>query len=228
MMIAKPLFLITAVALVAAPANAQFGGLKLKVPAMGGGESNSSAASAGDFDAFIAKAQKNTELLWLSYSLLKQAQKGKVDIAALAAQKNELLAIPEPKERGTRMTELLKGDDDSSKLTEQSVADLENNIASQTPAVRAQIGAALINLTIAIPRAISMAKDAPGLIKGLGASPSALAQVGKLKNIASLLGTQLKYTADIAPLLPRLMAAAKVKPVEDAKTSEGVGIPGLS
>lgn len=217
-----------AVVLVAAPANAQLGGLKPKLPGIGGGGGSAATVSAADVDAYIGRAQKNTELLWLAYTLVKQAQKGKVDIAGLSAKRKELLAIPDPKERGTKMLDLLKAEDDSSKLTDQGAADLEKSIAGQSPAVRAQIGAALINLAIAIPRAVELVKDAPELIKGLGTSPSALGNVGKLKSAAGLLGAQVKYTADIAPLLPRLMSAAKVKPVANAKTSQGVPIPGFS
>lgn len=222
----KSLIFVAAFASLPAPASAQFGGLKPKLPGSGGGDS-ASTVSAADIDAYIAKAQKNTELLWLSYSLLKQAQRGKIDIAGLAAQKKEVLGIPEPKERSAKILALLKSEDESSKLTDQSAADLEKSIAGQAPAVRAQIGAALINLAIAIPRAIDMAKEAPSLIKGLGSSPSALGNIGKIKNAASLLGAQIKYTADVAPLLPKLMSAAKVKPVSDAKTSKGVPMPGL-
>lgn len=216
----------TALAVLCAPAQAQLGGLKPKLPGSGGSES-SAPVNAADIDTYLAQATENADLLLFSFLLLKQAQKGKVDIAGLAAQRKDIRGTPDPKERGAKMSALIKSEDNSAKLTEQEAANLQKTIASQTPAVQAQIGAALINLAIAIPRAIDLTKEAPNLIKGLGASPSAFGNIGKIKTAAGLIGDQVKYTVDIVPMLPGLMTAAKVKPVKDAKTSKGVPIPGL-
>lgn len=126
------------------------------------------------------------------------------------------------------MSALIKSEDNSAKLTEQEAANLQKTIASQSPAVQAQIGAALINLAIAIPRAIDLAKEAPNLIKGLGASPAAFGNIGKIKTAAGLIGDQVKYTVDIVPMLPGLMSAAKVKPMKDAKRRRACRSPGWS
>ena len=211
----------------AAPAQAQLGGLKSKVPGLGGGGGSASTVSAGDIDDYIDRAQKNADTLTWSYMLVKQAQAGKVDIAALAAQKKEYLSIPNPKDRSAKLAALNKADDKSSALTAQTAGDIEKNIAALSPAVRAQVGAALFNLAIAIPRAAQLISEAPNLIKGLGMNPSALGNIGKLKNAAGLLASQVKSTAQIAPYLPKLMSAAKVKPPVDAKTSKPMTVEGI-
>ena len=215
------------IAAAAAPAQAQLGGLKPKIPGLGGGGESASTVSAADIDAYLDRAQKNADTLTWSYELVKQAQAGKVDIAALAAKRKEYLSIPNPKDRNAKLAELNKADDKSSALTEQSAGDIEKNIAALSPAVRAQVGAALFNLAIAIPRAAQLISEAPNLIKGLGANPAALGNIGKLKNAAGLLASQVKSTAQIAPYLPKLMSAAQVKPPVDAKTSKQKQVPGL-
>jgi hypothetical protein len=62
----------------------------------------------------------------------------------------------------------------------------------------------------------------------LGTNPAALGNIGKLKNAAGLLASQVKSTAQIAPYLPKLMSAAKVKPPVDAKTSKTVPLDGIT
>lgn len=209
------------------PANAQLGGLKAKFPGASSGENSASNVTAQDVDAFIIRSEENVQLLWFASVVLKDVQEGKINAAGWKAAKNELQAIPDAKERNALISKSLKGDEAAGKINEEQAAKIEEFISKQSPEAKAQIGAALINLAIAIPRAVSLAKDVPDLIKGLGKNPAALGQVGKLKNAASLIGQQVKYTADIAPLLPRLMSAAKVKMPANAETAKGVPVPGI-
>jgi hypothetical protein len=215
-------------AAVAAPAQAQLGGLKPKIPGLGSGGGSASTVSAADIDDYIDRAQKNADLLTWSYILVQQAREGKINIAATAAQRQETLSSPDAKVRSAKQLELIKGADNSTALNDQSVADFTKTIADASPAVRAQIGNALFNLAVAIPRAVQLVGEAPDLIKGLGTNPSALGNVGKLKNAASLLASQVKSTAQIAPYLPKLMSAAKVKPPVDAKTSKTMPLDGIT
>lgn len=219
MKIKKFLLSAAAVAMLVSPAHAQLGGLKPKLPGSGNSESSASV-NAADIDAYIARAQENTILLHISYQLLRQAKDGKVDLAALEAAEKDLKGTPDPKELNAKLSALTKGEDKSGELSEQDAADLEAKIASQSPEIRAQIGNALINLAIAIPRAIDLSKEAPDLIKGLGSNPAALRNIGKIKDAAKLTADQISGTAKIVPMLPSLMTAAKVKPVKDAKTEK--------
>lgn len=215
-------FLLSAAAVVmlASPSYAQLGGLKPKLP----GSESSASVNAADIDAYIARAQENAILLYVSYELLRQAKDGKVDLAALEATTKDLRGTPDPKELNAKLSTLTKGGDKSAELSEQDVAGLEEKIASQSPEIRAQIGNALINLAIAIPRAIDLSKEAPSLIKGLGSNPAALRNIGKIKDAAKVTADQISGTAKIVPMLPSLMTAAKVKPVKDAKTAKPMPI----
>lgn len=56
---------------------------------------DSASVNAADIDTYLAQANENAELLFYSYLLLKQAQKGKVDIAALAAQRKDIRGTPD-------------------------------------------------------------------------------------------------------------------------------------
>lgn len=84
----------TALAVLCAPAQAQLGGLKPKLPGSGSSQTSASV-NAADIDTYLAQANENAELLFYSYLLLKQAQKGKVDIAALAAQRKDIRGTPD-------------------------------------------------------------------------------------------------------------------------------------
>jgi hypothetical protein len=214
-------------ALMIAPANAQLGGLKAKVPGASPSENNASNVTAQDVDAFIIRAEENVQLLDFSLYIFKGVRDQKINDAGFKAKAKEILKNPDPKERNAIISNSLKGDDAAGKINEEETAKIEEFISKQSPETKALIGAALINLAIAVPRAVSLAKDVPDLIKGLGKSPAALGQAGKLKTAAGLIGQQVKYTADIAPLLPRLMSAAKVKMPANAETSKGMPYPGI-
>lgn len=224
----KFLKLISSVAiavLMVAPANAQLGGLKPKVPGISSGSNSASNVNPEDVDAFIIRSEENIQLLWFASVVFKDVKAGKINDAGWKAMKNEMEAIPDAKERNALISKSLKGDEAAGKINAEEAAKIEEFISKQSPETKALIGTALINLAIAVPRAVSLAKDVPDLIKGLGKSPAALGQVGKLKNAASLIGQQVKYTAEIAPLLPSLMRAAKVKLPANAETSKGVAYP---
>lgn len=202
------------------PAYAQFGGMGPKLPGVGSGASSSSVSSA-DIDSYLARSKEAAIMIGTASILLTAAAKGKIDRAGAGAQVKALRGSANAKELAAAMS-FMKSDDAANKLNGANADALEKNIASASAEDKVAIGAALVNLAIGIPRAIQLAKQAPEMIKGIGSNPSSLGQIGKLKDAGGLLVLQVKYTAEILPVLPRIMSAAKVKLPANAETSKGV------
>jgi hypothetical protein len=200
------------------PALAQLGNFGVKLPGK-----SSSSVSAADIDSYLAESQEVALMIGVASVLLNDAKDGRIDRAGSRAKVTAMRGTANAKELASSMS-FMKSDDEASKLNAAGASVIEKSIAAASAEDRALIGTALVNLAIGLPRAINLAKETPDMIKSLGMSPSALGQVGKLKDVATLLGLQIKYTADILPLLPRLMSVAKVQVPANAATSKGKDI----
>lgn len=207
------------------PAQAQFGGIASKIPGLGGGGASNSGASATDIDAYLVQSMETAVLIGVAAALLSDAKYGKIDRAASAATVRAIRGSANPREAGAALS-FMRADDQATGLNASSAQSLETNMASASADDRAIIGTALINLAIGLPRAVKLAAQAPGLIAGMATNPASLGKVGKLKDVAALIGLEIKYTADIVPILPKLMLAAKVKMPANPATSRPVPFAG--
>lgn len=214
----KLIFLTSLAALAAAsPAHAQFGGLP-KMPGASKGGDSASSVSADDVDKFIAKSLKATKYIWLSVEILNKAAAGH---GALGAAKQELKAISSyqsPKELNARSDEL-KSSIEAVSANKQLVDQVGANYQNASAAEKALISAAIYNFAVFVPQLIKMPQNVAELVKGIGGNPRLLGKVSELKTAGSLIGMQLKGTATVVTVLPKLMSVAKVKAPSNPETA---------
>ena len=216
----KKLIFLTGLAAFAAsaPANAQFGGMP-KLPGADKGDSAASSVSADDVDKFLAKSFKATKYIWLSVQILNKAAEGR---GALGAAKQELTAISNfqnTKELNAK-SDSLKSSIEAISANKQLVEQLNANYQNASAEEKALIRAAIYNFAVFLPQLIKMPQNIADLAKGISGNPRLLGKVSELKTAGSLIGIQLKGTATVITVLPKLMSIAKVKAPSNPETSK--------
>ena len=216
----KKLIFLTGLAALAAstPAHAQFGGMP-KLPGASKEGSGTSAVSADEVDQFLARSFKATKYIWLSVEILNKAAAGH---GALGAAKQELTAISNfqnTKELNAK-SDSLKSSIEALSANKQLVDQVGANYQSASANEKKLIAAAIYNFAVFVPQLIKMPKNIADLTKGIGGNPRLLGKVSELKTAASLIGIQLKGTATVATVLPKLMSVAKVKAPSNPETSK--------
>jgi len=213
----KLLILGTIISLIgsAAPASAQFGGMKL--PRLGGGSKE--AAPAGDVEGYLSRSLETAQMMSIAIVILDAAAKQKLEDAGTKAQLDTIKSTSDPKELNAKKASLQSSFDAAKE--ENFSASIEESYKNGTAKQKAAITAAVYNMALAIPRAIELAKDGPVLIKGLGKSPANLGKVGQLKAAVDLFGFQVGATGKFAGKLPALMSAVKAKAPADPKAAKG-------
>lgn len=201
----------------ASTAQAQFGGLK--APGMGGGNSDGANSAAGEVDGYLARSIETAQMMSIAIITLDAAAKQKLEDAGTKAALAAVRNTSDPKELGSKNTALQSSFDASKE--DNFTAAIEESYKKGSAKQKAAITAALFNMAIAIPRAVTLAKEGPDLIKGLGTSPANLGKVGKLKAAVSLFSFQVGATGKFAGKLPGLMSAVKAKAPADPKTAKG-------
>ncbi|GAM04160.1 hypothetical conserved protein [Novosphingobium sp. MBES04] len=197
-------------------ASAQFGGLAKK--ALGGGSSGSSV-SKGDADGFLNGAVLSTKNVMISAQLLADALRGRED---MAAQKAEIASISESKDIGAvnASKERFKSDLAVLSASKDLSGDIQGKYASASSAQKERIAKAVANLALGAYRNVGLAGQAPGMISGVGSNPQLMKRVGDFKTAGSLLSMQASAFTKIAPALPKVMTALKIKPLPEAETTE--------
>lgn len=197
-------------------ASAQFGGLMKAVPGVGGG---APAGASGNADAFLANAMLSTKNVMIASTLLSAALQNRTDMAALKQKISGISNAQSFKEVGANKAELAS---DLNAMTEQKdlVGALSQTYQNANAEQKKLIGDALINLGVGIARNVVLAQQAPGMVSGLSANPMMLRRAGELKMAAELIGMQSKSFVTIAPALPKLMTALKIKAPAASATSE--------
>jgi hypothetical protein len=212
------LAMLAAGAAVAMPvsASAQFGGLvKQAVPGLGGGNS---AASAGDADAFLANAMLSTKNVMIASALLSAAVQNRMDMAALKQQKDGIESIKSFKDATAKKAELV-GNLEAMASRKDAAADFSQAYQSASAEQKKLIAEALVNLAIGVARNVALASQAPGMVSGMASNPANLRHLGEVKAAAELIGVQAKGFATIAPALPKVFSALKVKAPAASATS---------
>lgn len=215
----KLLVLGTTISLIGAatPASAQFGGMKM--PGMGGGGGSKEAAPAGDIDGYLARSLETAQMMSIAIITLDAAAKQKLEDAGTKAQLDAIRSTSDPKELNAKKASLQSSFDATKE--ENFSASIQDSYNKGSAKQKAAITAAVYNMALAIPRAIALAKDGPGLISGLGSNPANLGKIGKLKAAVDLFGFQVGATGKFAGKLPSLMSAVKAKAPADPKTAKG-------
>lgn len=224
MNIRKPIAILLAASVLAAPmsASAGLGGLGGMGKKMLGGGSEGSVSSA-DAGAFLDGALLSTKNVMISAALLAQALK---DRDGLASKKSEIDAIQNAQTFGelsshkTGMEQNMAVLNQQSNLTEQLSATYNAGNAKQ----KAVIGAAIVNLALGVQRNVKLAGAAPGMVQSVGSNPQLMTRVGEFKSAASLLGMQGKGLSTIGTALPKLMTGLKIKPLPEADTTKPVPV----
>ncbi len=202
----------------ATPAHAQFGGMP-KIPGAGKSDGGGSSVSADQVDAFLAKSFKATKYIWLSVEILNKAAQGH---GALGAAKQQLSAISNyqnPKELNAN-SEALKSSTEALSTNKQLVDQVSANYQTASAAEKALIAAAIYNFAVFLPQLAKMPQNVSELVKGIGSNPRLLGKAGELKTAGSLIGVQLKGTATVLTVLPKLMSVAKVKAPSNPETAK--------
>lgn len=224
MIIRKPIAILLAASVVAAPmsASAGIGGLGGIGKKMLGGGSEGSVSSA-DAGAFLDGALLSTKNVMVSAALLAQALK---DRDGLASQKAEIDAIGKAQNFGELSSHKSKLQEDlatlssQTNLTEELSAKYNGGNASQ----KAAIGAAIVNLALGVQRNVKLAGAAPGMLQSVGGNPQLMTRMGEFKTAAGLLGMQGKGLGTIGTALPKLMTGLKIKPLPEADTTTPVPV----
>jgi len=194
-------------------ASAQFGGLMKAVPGMGGG-----AGESGNADAFLANAMLSTKNVMIASTLLSAALQKRTDMAALKQEVSSISGLQNFKEVGAKKAELASSLDAVAAKKDQ-VAELSQTYQSASAEQKKMISDALINLSIGVARNVVLAGQAPGMVSGIAGNPMMLRRAGELKMAAELIGMQGKSFVTIAPALPKLMSALKIKAPAASATS---------
>lgn len=220
----KPISIILATALLAAPvtASAQFGGLGgLGKKLLGGG--SDAGVSSADAGTFLNGAMKSTKNVMISAALLAQALQNKGD---LASRKAYIDAIDNAQNFGelSSQTVTLKADLAALSSRQDLTSDLTTAYQSGTAQQKQIIGTAIANLALGIFRNVRLAGAAPGMISSIGTNPQLMTRAGEFKTAASMLGVQAKSFGTIGTTLPKIMGAMKIKPLPEAETTEPVPV----
>lgn len=195
--------------------SAQFGGLP-KLPGLGGGSSSSGTV---DVDDYLTRSTETAQLMMSSIAILDYARQPSGDKAALKARLAAISSKKDPKELNAYKTEI---EPQTKALSDDgnAAATIQANYAKASAQEKALISAAVLNMLIAVPRAVKLAKEGPDLIKGLGANPLNLGKIGKIKGAMALFGFQVGATAKFAGTLPNLAKAVKVQVPGDPQTAK--------
>lgn len=194
-----------ALAGVSTGAAAQFGGMP-KLPGSGGGESS---APAGDIDGYLARSTETAKLMMSAVAILDFAKTPNGDKAALKAKLTAISSKKDTKELNAYKAEI---EPQTKALNDDAnaVAAIQANYAKASAQEKALISAAVLNMLIAVPRAVKLAKDGPELLKGLGSNPANLGKIGKIKGAVELFASQVGATAKFVSALPSLAKTVKV------------------
>lgn len=214
---------LAAIGLLVSPmaASAQFGGLAHKLPGMGGG---AHAAPAGDADAFLHNAVASTKNVMISAALLSMALQKREDLAGMKARVDGISNMQSIKELGTEKANL---DSDLGALSNRSdlAGDLTQAYQGASADQKKIIAAAIANLAIGTFRNVHLASQAPTMVQGVGSNPAMLRRVGEFKAAGDLLVMQGKSLTTIAPALPKVMTALKIKAPAQSDATEPQAVP---
>lgn len=224
MNIRKPIAMLLAAAVLAAPmsASAGLGGLGgLGKKALGGG--SDSGISSADADGFLDGAMLSTKNVMISAALLAQALK---DRDGLATKSAEIAAISKSQSFGELNSHKEQMQQNFAILNEQgAMTDKMTAVYQAGNAKQKQvIGTALANLALGVYRNVKLAGAAPGMVQSVAGSPQLMGRVGEFKSAAGLLGMQGKGLGTIGTSLPKLMSSLKIKPLPEAETTKPVAV----
>lgn len=215
----RSILAVTAITIAAAsPAQAQLGGLGVKVPGLSKGDSSSSAVSGDEVDQFLAKTVNATKHLAIAMIILNEAAAGHEKLGAQQEVVTSLSKSTSVKEINSRKEELTSAADalsSNQNLVEQVSASYKAANAKQ----KAMITTAVYNFALFLPELPQMPKNVSTLLSGIGSNPRMLGKLNELKTAGSLIGLQLKGTVTVLKVLPGLMSVAQVKAPTKAQTS---------
>ncbi|HVI31036.1 hypothetical protein [Phenylobacterium sp.] len=208
---------VIAISGAAAPATAQIGALKARVPGLGGG----AAAAPGDIDSFLATTQQAEQLTRVSAISLLEAVSSKEEATRLRDLLKAAEAKSDPKEREAALRQVTA--DAAAQLAAVDFSAKSKELeAKATEAERRKIGVAVYNLALAILMDKQAVDQGRGLLQSAGANPMAMASGGgkllKVKDAAGAISGQMGNLARISAGLPKLMSVGKLAALPTSTT----------
>lgn len=208
--------------LLAAPAQAQFGGMlgKAKSAAgLGSSDTQARAMSGDEADAFLTASLRSTKNVMIATALLAEAVQNRGPLTARKAQIEALNSISNFKELSAHKS-TLSADIAALNARQDLSADINARYQAGTAEEKKLLGVAVVNFAIGIARNVDLVGKAPQVLDAVKRNPQLLTRVGQFKLAAELVGLQGKGLAGVATSVPKLIAATKVRAPKDAKTSE--------
>lgn len=212
------LMLATIMALtIPATAEAQLGGMLKK--AVGLGEGDNSSAALGDPSQFLDNAFKATVNVMISADILANAMKNKDSGAINKDYVSGLMKAQNFKEIGAFKSQF-ESNMDALNQNKNLSQDLVAAHSAASAKQKQLISNALYNLALATFRNIKMAQQAPAFVRNVISDPRMFSRIGEFKTAGTLLGLQAKGLAQIAPTLPRVLSATKIKAPADSDATQ--------
>lgn len=200
-----------------ASANAQLGGMLKKSVGLGGG--GAAEAPAGDPAQFLDNAFKATVNVMIAADVLAKAVQNKGSAVGSKDYVTGLMKAQNFKEAGA-FTSQFQSNLDALGKNANVGQDLIAAHGAANAKQKQMIGTALFNIALATFRNVQMAQQAPGFVRNVTSDPRMMSRLGEFKAAASLLGMQAKGLGLIAPALPKVLAATKVKPPEQSEATK--------
>jgi hypothetical protein len=188
-----------------------------------GGVGGGGGASA-DPDAFLKNANDARDLMQASLGHMTNALLSKDKAAEFKRQQDSANSITDPAEREAKNSEILKSE--AAAVNEQlSNSDSKKKIDAMDAKHKASLGASAFNFALALLKDKALAEQSSGLISSM-TSPSNLSKIGRVKDAASSLSSQISIAADLAGKMPAVFSAVGVQApasvdAKPAKVTEG-------
>ena len=194
--------------MMASPAQAQLGGLGMKMP--GSGNSNNAAVDKDAVDKFVKKSYEATKYIYTAAIILNEAAK---DHPNIASQKEILKAIndaPSIKDIDGQSVQLQSNVDELAK-NENASANIQTYLKGASAKEKGMIASAVFNFALYVPQLVQLPGDGSKMIQSIASNPMLLAKAKEIKIAVKLLGLQAKSAGVFMKLMPTLIKAAKIE-----------------
>ncbi len=169
-----------------------------------------SGGAAADPDSFLKSANEARDLMQNSLGYMTKALLSKEKAAEFKAKQDAANAATDPAEKEAKNSELVKSQVAAVKET-LSDKDFKGKIDAMDAKHKAYLGASAFNFALALLKDKALADQSKGLISSMSSNPANLLKVGKVKDAASSLSSQISIASDLSGKMPSVFSAVGVQ-----------------